>query len=181
MTRGQTSTRHDSRLWCAGRQRSLRLPTHSTVGLSLPPSTPQVVAVLRAWHTDEYEAALAEIRRLVAAPSVPGVRAELAMHALTPPWEPGESGHRLTELATKVGAGLGVPVSHTATGGCADANLLAEAGAAVLDGLGPIGGADHTPHEWLDLDSVVPRVALLAGLIGMVSSADPAVHPARTG
>ncbi|WP_255509817.1 M20/M25/M40 family metallo-hydrolase [Micromonospora sp. AP08] len=90
----------------------------------------------------------------------------------TPPWEPGEGGRRLTELAAKVGAGLGVPVSHTATGGCADANLLAEAGAAVLDGLGPIGGADHSPHEWLDLDSVVPRVALLAGLIDLVGAAD---------
>ncbi|WP_435587721.1 M20/M25/M40 family metallo-hydrolase [Micromonospora aurantiaca (nom. illeg.)] len=127
---------------------------------------------LRAWRTGEYEAALAEIRRLVAEPVVSGVHAELTVHAPTPPWEPGPAGRRLAELAAKVGAGLGVPVSHTATGGCADANLLAEAGAAVLDGLGPIGGADHSPGEWLDLDSVVPRVALLAGLIDAVGSGD---------
>ncbi|MET8365264.1 MULTISPECIES: M20 family metallopeptidase [unclassified Micromonospora] len=124
---------------------------------------------LRAWRTGEYEAALAEIRRLVAVPTVSGVRAEVAVHAPTPPWEPSPVDRRLTELAAKVGAGLGVPVSHTATGGCADANLLAEAGAAVLDGLGPVGGADHSPSEWLDLDSVVPRTALLAGLIDQVS------------
>ncbi|WP_431943471.1 M20/M25/M40 family metallo-hydrolase [Micromonospora marina] len=127
---------------------------------------------LRAWRIGEYEAALAEIRRLVAEPVVSGVHAELTVHAPTPPWEPGPAGRRLAELAAKVGAGLGVPVSHTATGGCADANLLAEAGAAVLDGLGPIGGADHSPGEWLDLDSVVPRVALLAGLIDAVGSGD---------
>ncbi|WP_349878131.1 M20/M25/M40 family metallo-hydrolase [Micromonospora sp. HUAS YX12] len=127
---------------------------------------------LRAWRTGEYEAALAEIRRLVAEPVVSGVHAELTVHAPTPPWEPGPAGRRLAELAAKVGAGLGVPVSHTATGGCADANLLAEAGAAVLDGLGPIGGADHSPGEWLDLDSVVPRVALLAGLIDAVGAID---------
>ncbi|MEW1587698.1 M20 family metallopeptidase [Micromonospora vinacea] len=125
---------------------------------------------LRAWRPGEYEAALAEIRRLVAAPTVSGVRAKLAVHAPTPPWQTGPGGHRLIELAAKVGAGLGVPVSHTATGGCADANLLAETGAAVLDGLGPIGGADHSPSEWLDLDSVVPRIALLAGLIDLVSA-----------
>ncbi|ATO12581.1 glutamate carboxypeptidase [Micromonospora sp. WMMA2032] len=129
---------------------------------------------LRAWRTGEYEAALAEIRRLVAEPVVSGVHADLTVHAPTPPWEPGPAGRRLAELAAKVGAGLGVPVSHTATGGCADANLLAEAGAAVLDGLGPIGGADHSPGEWLDLDSVVPRVALLAGLIDAVGSGDRA-------
>ncbi|SCL25149.1 glutamate carboxypeptidase [Micromonospora nigra] len=127
---------------------------------------------LRAWRIGEYEAALAEIRRLVAAPTVAGVRAELTVHAPTPPWEPGPADRRLAELAAKVGAGLGVPVTHTATGGCADANLLAEVGAAVLDGLGPIGGNDHSPTEWLDLDSVVPRTALLAGLIDAVSRAD---------
>ncbi|MFF5175948.1 M20 family metallopeptidase [Micromonospora sp. NPDC000089] len=124
---------------------------------------------LRAWRTGEYAAALAEIRRLVAAPAVAGVRAELTVHAPTPPWEPGPEQGWLTELAAKVGAGLGLPVSHTATGGCADANLLAEAGATVLDGLGPIGGDDHSPAEWLDLDSVVPRVALLAGLVDEVA------------
>ncbi|MEH0845186.1 M20/M25/M40 family metallo-hydrolase [Micromonospora sp. CPCC 205711] len=123
---------------------------------------------LRAWRTGEYAAALASIRRLVDEPTVAGVRAELAVHAPTPPWEPGAEERWLTELAAKVGAGLGVPVSHTATGGCADANLLAEAGATVLDGLGPVGGDDHSPTEWLDLDSVVPRVALLAGLIDEV-------------
>ena len=31
--------------------------------------------------------------------------------------------------------------------------------------LGPIGGDDHSADEWLDLDSVVPRTALLAALI----------------
>ena len=36
---------------------------------------------------------------------------------------------------------------------------------AVLDGLGPIGGDDHGPKEWLDLSSVVPRISLLAGLL----------------
>ncbi|NES14823.1 MULTISPECIES: M20/M25/M40 family metallo-hydrolase [Micromonospora] len=127
---------------------------------------------LRAWRVSEYEAALAEIRRLVAQPAVSGVRADLAVHAPTPPWEPGAGGRRLAELAAKVGAGIGVPVAHTATGGCADANLLAEAGTAVLDGLGPVGGADHSPGEWLDLDSVVPRVALLAALIDEVAHAE---------
>ena len=38
-------------------------------------------------------------------------------------------------------------------------------GIPVLDGLGPIGGADHAPGEWLDVSSVVPRTTLLAALI----------------
>jgi glutamate carboxypeptidase len=43
-----------------------------------------------------------------------------------------------------------------------------------LDGLGPIGGNDHAPGEYLDLDSVVPRTTLLAGLL-LAIAADPEV------
>jgi len=56
-------------------------------------------------------------------------------------------------------------VNDAATGGASDANPVAGLGVPTLDGLGPIGGADHSPGEWLDLGSVVPRMALLAGLI----------------
>ena len=35
----------------------------------------------------------------------------------------------------------------------------------MLDGLGPVGGDDHSRSEWLDLTSVVLRVTLLAGLL----------------
>ncbi|MCZ0983575.1 hypothetical protein O1L60_43065 [Streptomyces diastatochromogenes] len=52
-----------------------------------------------------------------------------------------------------------------ATGGVGDANLIAGTGIPVLDGLGPVGGADHTPQEWLDTTSIPQRVAMLADLI----------------
>jgi glutamate carboxypeptidase len=35
----------------------------------------------------------------------------------------------------------------------------------VLDGLGPIGGRDHSPEEYIEADSFAPRAALVAGLI----------------
>ena len=51
-----------------------------------------------------------------------------------------------------------------------------------LDGLGPIGGNDHSPAEYMDVDSIVPRTALLAALLLAVAR-DPLVaswrpHPA---
>jgi glutamate carboxypeptidase len=63
-------------------------------------------------------------------------------------------------------------ITDAATAGCADANLLAASDFPILDGLGPVGGGDHGPDEGLDLDSVVPRVALLAGLIDFCSRGD---------
>ena len=78
--------------------------------------------------------------------------------------EPLEAG-RLAEKAKAIASELGFGVEDAATGGASDANPVAGLGVPTLDGLGPIGGADHAPGEWLDLDSVVPRIALLAGMI----------------
>ncbi len=57
-----------------------------------------------------------------------------------------------------------------ATGGASDANTTAALGLPTLDGLGPIGGDDHSDDEWLDLSSVVPRTTLLAGLIAAIGA-----------
>ena len=42
------------------------------------------------------------------------------------------------------------------------------------DGLGPVGGMDHSPQEYLEVASIVPRTALLAGLIAAIGR-DPEV------
>ena len=38
-------------------------------------------------------------------------------------------------------------------------------GVPTLDGLGPVGGADHAPGEFVEVESIVPRVTLLAALM----------------
>jgi hypothetical protein len=47
-------------------------------------------------------------------------------------------------------------------------------GVASLDGLGPIGGMDHSPEEYLEVDSIVPRTTLVAALLLAVAR-DPIV------
>lgn len=74
----------------------------------------------------------------------------------------------LVELAQAVVRELGFEVKDAATGGASDANTLAALGVPVLDGLGPIGGLDHSPAEYIEAGSIVPRAALLAGLIQRV-------------
>ena len=91
--------------------------------------------------------------------------ADLTVEAPVPPWRATAGTRRLLALATEVGAELGMAVQHVETGGCGDANLLAAHCDAVLDGLGPVGGGDHSDAEYLDLTTVPDRVALLAGLI----------------
>jgi len=71
----------------------------------------------------------------------------------------------LASLARASARELGFEINAVATGGASDANVLASLGIPVLDGLGPVGGLDHSPDEYIETDSLVPRAAMLAGLI----------------
>ena len=126
---------------------------------------------LRAATVDAFEAAAAEIERLAATPTVDGVRVALSRSAGHPPMEKTDASARLVGLAVAIAADLGFDLRDAATGGASDANTTAAMGIPTLDGLGPIGGDDHSVDEWLDLESVVPRVTLLAGLIDRIGEA----------
>jgi glutamate carboxypeptidase len=112
------------------------------------------------------EEAELEVERICGEHVVPDVSAEAIGHGWHRPMEKGEGAQRLVDLAVGTAAELGFDIKDAATGGASDANTTSAAGTPTIDGLGPIGGDDHAPAEWIDLTSVVPRVALLAGLIG---------------
>ncbi len=78
---------------------------------------------------------------------------------------------KLAHQAQHIANLLGFSINHVLTGGASDASYATKHGVPALDGLGPIGGRDHSPDEYLVLSSVAPRVALLAGLI--VTLGDP--------
>jgi glutamate carboxypeptidase len=126
---------------------------------------------LRAATVDAFEAAAAEVVRLAHSTSVPDVRVELVRSAGHPPMEKTEASARLVALAVQIAGELGFDLRDAATGGASDANTTAALGIPTLDGLGPVGGDDHSVDEWLDLDSVVPRTALLATLMSRTGEA----------
>jgi glutamate carboxypeptidase len=126
---------------------------------------------LRAATVAEFDAASAEVERIVTLPAVDGVRASVRRMASHPPMERTPAIARLAELASALAAELGFELRDAATGGASDANTTAAAGLPTLDGLGPVGGDDHSSDEWLDLSSVVPRTTLLAGLIARIDRA----------
>jgi len=120
---------------------------------------------VRAWESAALKEAMEAIRRILELPNVPGVRAAVDLTTEYPPMERGPSSARLVETAQRLARDLGFDLADASTGGVSDANLVAAAGTPVLDGLGPVGGDDHSPDEWVDLAGVAPRVAILAGLI----------------
>ena len=130
---------------------------------------------VRAVRRADLEAAEAEIRAMLAGPlAVPDVTAELEPMARWWPMEKLERSGRLVEHAQAVARRLGFEVRDAATGGASDANTTSGMGVASIDGLGPIGGMDHSPAEYLEVASIVPRTALLAGLL-LAIGRDPVV------
>jgi glutamate carboxypeptidase len=120
---------------------------------------------LRAVTAKDFEEVVSELDRRARETVVPDVTVEITSQSGFPPMEKTEATAKLVEGAKSLATELGFEVKDAATGGASDANPVAGIGVPTLDGLGPIGGADHAPGEWLDLDSVVPRTAMLAGLI----------------
>jgi glutamate carboxypeptidase len=124
---------------------------------------------------DEAEAA---VRELAIATVVPDTTVDVERRAGHRPMQKLERSGRLVEHAVAIAGRLGFEVRDTATGGASDANTTSGMGVPTLDGLGPIGGNDHSPAEYLDVASVVPRTALFAGLLLAVAR-DPAFRAPR--
>jgi glutamate carboxypeptidase len=129
---------------------------------------------VRAIRREDLETAEAAITDLLGELAVPDTTAELEPMAHWWPMEKLERSGRLVEHAVALAERLGFSVRDTATGGASDANTTAGLGVPSLDGLGPIGGNDHSPSEYLEVASIVPRTTLVAGLVVAISR-DPAV------
>jgi glutamate carboxypeptidase len=126
---------------------------------------------VRAATTAAFDLAMTEVERIVAAATVPGATARLLPSHRHPPMERTAAVAALVAEAQEVARGLGFEVPEAATGGAGDANTTAAAGLPTIDGLAPVGGEAHGPTEWLDLGSVVPRTALLGGLLARLGRA----------
>jgi glutamate carboxypeptidase len=151
------------------------------VGLIAGGTRPNVVAErcvlevdVRAVERDALETAEAEIQRIAQATVIPDVTVGFEPMARWWPMEKLERSGRLVQHAQAVARALGFDVNDASTGGASDANSTSGMGVPSLDGLGPIGGNDHSPAEYLDVESVVPRTALLAGLL-LAIAGDPQI------
>ena len=111
-----------------------------------------------------------EMARIVAAPHIAGTRPEFENISERPVMECNRATEKLLAAAARIAPEAGVRFRHTPTGGGSDGNYLSPLGVAVLDGLGPVGGRLHTDAEYLELDSIAPRGALLGGLVEEFSS-----------
>lgn len=120
---------------------------------------------MRAFSRAELDRVTDSILHLFEREPIADVRFEVRFEESSPPMPRTPSIVLLEALAQEIATQLGFAVKGAQTGGAADAAFAAAEGIPALDGLGPIGGLDHGPDEYILKSSIVPRTALLARLI----------------
>jgi glutamate carboxypeptidase len=138
---------------------------------------------LRACTQDDMRALDEAVRAQLARTTVPGVEIKVTLEegSVTPAMERTHAVAELESLAQGAARKLGFDVKGASTGGASDASYAASEGKPVLDGLGPVGGLDHSPDEYIELSSIVPRTALLAELIISISQREKEQYYGRAG
>ena len=129
---------------------------------------------LRATSRELLEAAEAAVRAIAARTTVLETSVDVEETGRHWPMEKLERSGRLVDHAVAIAQRLDFALADCATGGASDANTTSGLGVPTLDGLGPIGGSDHSPAEYLEVDSIVPRTTLFAALLLAVAR-DPLV------
>lgn len=103
---------------------------------------------------------------------IPGTRVEARFERRRPPLEATDGGRALYRKAIAIFSeiGIGMPYSEKRIG-ASDAAFAGQSGkAAVLEAFGPIGYGFHSPdEEYVELDSIVPRLYVLARMIAEAS------------
>lgn len=135
------------------------VPDNAVLRWNMRPSTPEAAVRARA-AIDVLVADVAAAHE---------VSIHVHGHFARPPKPLDANQLRLFHLVRDCGAALGLPIGWRDTGGVCDGNNLAATGLAVVDTLGPRGGAIHSADEFLCVDSLVERAQLAALVLMRVS------------
>ena len=96
---------------------------------------------------------------------IPDTRVTVSRESAYPPLPNNPATDQLAARAQHIYAGMGATLTTGGNGGASESALAAAAGVPALDGLGPVGGGFHSDDEYLELDSVTPRLYLLSMLL----------------
>lgn len=140
-----------------------RVPDLAVLRFNIRPQTPAAAT----WA----QARIAELSAQVAAAHE--VSIELHGGFSRPPKPVDPAAERLFTLVTRAAADLGQICSRADTGGVCDGNNIAACGVPVVDTMGAVGGAIHSPDEFLKVASLAERAKLTALTLYRLDRAGP--------
>ncbi|RAI57924.1 M20 family metallopeptidase [Roseicella frigidaeris] len=120
---------------------------------------------LRYVEPADRDEVMGRIHEIIARSYVPGTRARLAVRGEFLPLTQSPAAARLFDLYVGAARASGLAVTGEFSGGCADSGFTAAVGAPTLCAVGPVGGKAHSPEEYLEVASLVPRAQATARAI----------------
>ncbi len=102
---------------------------------------------------------------LAAQPRLHGAQVSVEGGLNRPPMERTEKIAGAFRQVKEIGGRLGLELTEASTGGGSDGNFTAAIGATTIDGLGCTGDGAHAEHEFISLNGLFERTALLTELL----------------
>jgi glutamate carboxypeptidase len=127
------------------------------------PDSGELVCDVRADTLDALRAVL---------PAVPEDIGGARLEALLMREWPGMDSREATRgLLDRAGGAIGRPIVGAARGGASDASHFAPSIPLTVDGLGPLGGGAHAPHEFVAVSGLRPRAEVALAIVDAVLAA----------
>jgi glutamate carboxypeptidase len=141
------------------------------------PANATAQADARALQVSDFERLEKTMRERMQQVRVPGAKVQLKFEVRRPPLEATAASRALAKRAQAIYGEIGLPmkVSEVATGGGTDAAFAAlRARGPVIEGMGLTGfGAHSNDAEYVDIDTIAPRLYLVARLVMDLSAGAP--------
>jgi glutamate carboxypeptidase len=120
---------------------------------------------LRVQSVSEMDDVEKRFRKVAETPILPGIQIKLEGKLTRPPMEPNPNTEAFLEIGKAVGQEMGLNVHPIEKLGGSDGCFTAALGVATLDGMGPMCYDSCSDTERIDVNSLVPRTQLMAGII----------------
>ncbi len=120
-------------------------------------------ADLRFITPAQRNATLAKVEEIMAKSYVPGTSAKIEIIGEFVPLVETADGKALYDHYAAGLKELGISETTALfTGGCADSGFASAVGTPTICAVGPVGGRAHSPEEYMEIDTIVPRAQALA-------------------
>lgn len=120
---------------------------------------------LRYVHPADRDDIMGRIHEIIGRSFVPGTSATLTIKGEFLPLAQNPGTDAVFSLYKEAAAESGFETQGEFAGGCADSGFTAAMGAPTLCAVGPVGGKAHSPEEYLEVATLVPRAQALARAI----------------
>jgi glutamate carboxypeptidase len=138
------------------------------------PDLAEATLDVRFRKLEDFDAILAGVQSGLAPAITPDTAITVAAAgSVYPPLTENPQIDALGARAQAIYAELHKTLALAGNGGASESSVVMSVGTPALDGLGYVGDAFHTDHEWIDLSSITPRLYLFTRLLMETSRSPP--------